>query len=284
MATCDPCGQRSLTNPTGGDATNCQPGPRGPRGPSGSGGAAGTDGKHAFTLTTADFVMPAANASVSVSLGNGSWIGNGQVIYVAGAGYFSASSPAAGSVTLTNLDYGPNVAAGTNIEEGAIVSPGGPKGANAPDDTRGYILLRRELPNNTDGGTFTQGAWRGRILNTTAFDTKGQVLELDNTTGVFKVKAGKYKFRAEAPAFDVNRHRARLRNITSGGSIYGTSEFTGDNGQSSSCILGTLTLGVDTEFIIESRCQNTKTATGFGNAANFGEVEVFEFIELIEIP
>jgi hypothetical protein len=281
---CTPCSNTQLSTPTGGAASQCQPGPRGPRGVAGSGGAAGTNGLHAFTLSTADFIMPAVNASVSVSVGNGSWIGTGQIIYVEGAGYFSASSPAAGSVTLTNLGYGPNAAPATNIEAGAIVSPGGPKGANAPDDARGYILIRRELPSNTDGGTFTQGSWQARLVNTIVFDTQSQVIELNSGTGVFKIKARKYKVRCEAPGFDVNRHRSRLRNITSGGEIYGTSEFTGDLGQSNSVVIGSLNLGVDTEFILESRCQTTKATTGLGNASNFGTAEVYEFIELIEVP
>lgn len=281
---CDPCGNPLSAVPTGAGSSTCQPGPRGERGPAGSGGAAGSDGLHAYTLTTAAFVMPAVNASVAVAVGNGSWIGNGQIIYVEGAGYFSASSPAAESVTLTNLGYGPNVAPATNVDAGAVVSPGAPKGANAPDDTRGYILLRRELPNNEDGGTMTSGSWQPRLINTIVTDTKGQVLATNSGTGVFQIKAGNYRVRAEAPCFDVQRHRARLRNITTPGATYGTSEFTGDNGQSSSVVLDVLELDVDTELVLESRCQTTKAATGKGNAANFDTTEVFEFVELTEVP
>lgn len=283
MASCDPCSTAQRINtPTGGAA--CQPGPRGERGDSGSGGAPGSNGVHAFTLSAADFSMPAAGASVAVSVGNGSWIGAGQIIYVEGAGYFSASSPAASSVTLTNLGYGPNAAEATNIESGAIVSPGGAKGANAPDDSLGYILLRRELATGTDNGTITSASnWTARILNTTVTDTKGQISSLDTGTGIFTLKAGKYKIRAEAPCFDVNRHRARIRNITSGGTaIYGTSEFSGDNGQTSSLVIGELTLLVDTELVLESRVQTTKASTGRGVAADFTATEVYEFVEIRE--
>lgn len=280
---CDPCATRSVANPTGATSATCQPGPRGPRGASGSGGAAGTNGLHAYTLTSANFTMPAVGASVSVSVGNGSWIGAGQIIYVEGAGYFSASSPAATSVTLSNLGYGPNVAESTVIESGAVVSPGAPKGANAPDDTRGYVLLRRELAPGTDGGTLTSGSWIDRLINTVAQDTQGQVVT-PPALGVFQIKAGKYKVRAEVPAFDVNRHRARLMNVTTGAFYYGTSEFTGDNGQTSSLVLTSLDLDVDTEFKLQTRCQVTKATTGMGNAADFGVNEVYEFIEFTEVP
>lgn len=287
MAACDPCSTARTVSTSSASASSCQPGPRGPRGASGSGGVAGSNGLHAFTLTTDAFVMPAPNASVSVAVGNGSWIGAGQIIYVEGAGYFSASSPAAGSVTLTNLGYGPNAAEATNIEAGAVVSPGGAKGANAPDDAKGYILLRRELPKGTNNGTLLSGSWETRFLNTTVTDTKGQITNLDTSLGVFTVKAGKYRIRAEAPAYDCNRHRSRIRNVTSGGTeIYGTSEFTGDNSQSSSVILGQLNLLVDTDLVLESRCQTTKATTGRGIAADFDDttVEVYEFVELTEIP
>jgi hypothetical protein len=279
---CDPCSTAQRINtPTGGAA--CQPGPRGEKGDSGSAGSAGSNGDHAFTLTTDAFAVPAVGASVSVQVGNGSWIGAGQIVYVEGAGYFSASSPAASSVTLTNLGYGPNAAEATNIEAGAIVSPGGAKGANAPDDTLGYILLRRELAAGTDNGTLTAGSWTARILNTTVNDTKGQIVTLDTGTGIFTLKAGKYRIRAEAPCFDVSRHRSRIRNITSGGSeIYGTSEFSGDNGQTSSLVIGELNLLVDTELVLESRCQTTKAATGRGVAADFAATEVYEFVEIRE--
>jgi hypothetical protein len=228
--------------------------------------------------------MPNVGASVLVEVGNGNWIGTGQIIYVEGAGFFSASSPTASTVTLSNLGYGPNVAPATTIVAGAVVSPGGPKGANAPDDSRGYIMLRRELSPGTNGGTFTSGSWIARQINTTVDDTAGQIIALDSSTGIFQVKAGKYKVRCEAPGFDVNRHRSRLRNITSGGTIVGTSEFSGDNGQSNSLVLGMVEILVDTEFILESRCQTTKATNGLGVAANFGEPEVFEFVEFTEIP
>lgn len=281
---CPNCDSHTLRSPTSAGAGECQPGPRGAQGPTGAAGAAGENGLHAYTLTTADFTMPDVGASVFVEVENGEWVGSGQIIYVAGAGYFSASNPTATTVTLSNLGYGPNVLPGNVIASGAIVSPGGPKGANAPDDTRGYIMLRRELSSGTNGGTFTAGAWEPRLLNTTVNDTANQVLALNTGTGIFQIKAGKYKVRCEAPAFDVNRHRTRLRNVTSGGSIYGTSEFTGDNGQSNSLAQGIVEILVDTEFILESRCSVTKASTGFGIAANFDQPECFEFVEFTEIP
>lgn len=280
---CDPCTTRNVAVPTGG--SQCQPGPRGARGPSGSGGAAGSNGLHAYTLTTANFTMPAIGANVSVQVGNGAWIATGQIIFVEGAGFMSASAPTSTTVTLTNLGYPANANAGTSVESGAIVSPGAPKGGDAPVDSRGYILLRRELGTGNNAGTFTSGSWVARVLNTTVNDTQEQVIEFNPLTGIFKVRMAKFKVYAEAPAFDVGRHRSRLRNITAGGALYGTSEFTGDNGQTVSVIKGRFDLDEDTEFILESRCQTTKANTGLGFPTGFdSNAEVFEFVEFEEVP
>lgn len=229
--------------------------------------------------------MPAIGASVAVQVGNGAWIATGQIIFVEGAGFMSASSPTATTVTLTNLGYSTNANVATVIESGAVVSPGAPKGGDAPSDTRGYILLRREVGSGTNAGTFTSGSWQARLINTNVEDTQEQVLELNISTGVFKIAQGRYKVRAEAPGFDVGRHRSRLRNITAGGAIYGTSEFTGDNGQTVSVVKGFVDLDEDTEFILESRCQTTKANTGLGFPTGFdSNAEVFEFVEFEEHP
>src|SRR5690349_2961104 len=48
----------------------------------GSAGAAGTNGVSTFSLTTADFVVPALNATVLVSVSSSLWMVVGQVLIV----------------------------------------------------------------------------------------------------------------------------------------------------------------------------------------------------------
>lgn len=100
----------------------------------GSPGAAGTPGAagvNAFTLTTADFTVPAISGNVAVSVANNSWMAVGQNIFVQGAGYFSvASLSGTTTVTLTYLNYNGNTAAGNTITAGAQVSPGGTQPAD----------------------------------------------------------------------------------------------------------------------------------------------------------
>lgn len=95
-------------------------------GPEGANGADGAPGINAFTITSADFVVPAINGSVTVNVGNSSWATVGQNIFIQGAGTFSLTSkPGTGSMTLTYLNYAGNTHAGETITAGAGVSPAG---------------------------------------------------------------------------------------------------------------------------------------------------------------
>lgn len=102
-------------------------------GSAGADGAAGTDGSdgvNAFTLTTADFTVPAVGATVTVSVANSTWMQVGQPIYVEGPANFTVSSkPSTTSVILTFQGFEDDVAPTTVISSGAGVSPGGTQAA-----------------------------------------------------------------------------------------------------------------------------------------------------------
>ena len=96
----------------------------------GTNGNDGQPGKNAFTVTTADFLVPAINDVVTIAVIDNSWILNGQIVAIAGAGnsgnpgFFSVSGKlGTTTVTLTYLNYPENTASGNNIGAGAGVSP-----------------------------------------------------------------------------------------------------------------------------------------------------------------
>jgi hypothetical protein len=104
----------------------------GPEGTPGEPGTNGTNGINAFTLTTADFIVPIIGGNVTVSVGNSTWAVPGQKIFVQGAGYFDCvSKPTPDSIILTYLNYAGNTNTGNTISAGAGVSPGGNQGPNA---------------------------------------------------------------------------------------------------------------------------------------------------------
>lgn len=108
--------------------------PGGLAGIDGSAGSNGDDGINSYTSTSANFTMPAVDATVSVSLTDGSWLGVGQTVHVVGAGFMQCTAKATSySVTLKNLDVTGNAAPTTVISSGAVVSPSGPVGSfNGP--------------------------------------------------------------------------------------------------------------------------------------------------------
>lgn len=99
----------------------------GVEGEAGAAGANGTNGTNAYTVTTANFVVPAQGDPVSTAVGSSAWMTVGQNVYVQGAGYFSVTSKSSAlQATLTYLaDYPENTNAGITINSGAQVSPAG---------------------------------------------------------------------------------------------------------------------------------------------------------------
>ena len=98
----------------------------GPEGDPGAAGTNGVNGINAFTLTTAIFAVPAINDLVTVAVGSTAWMGEGQNVYIPGAGYFSVEAiVSATSVQLRYLNYEVNTHEGDNIAIATSVSPGG---------------------------------------------------------------------------------------------------------------------------------------------------------------
>lgn len=99
-------------------------------------GSAGIQGPGAFTLTTADFVIPAIGSTVTVNVVSSIWIvvgqrlvvgqGSGAALVGPGPGTFQVTAiPSTTSVTLQFLGYQTDAATGATISSGAVVSPAG---------------------------------------------------------------------------------------------------------------------------------------------------------------
>jgi hypothetical protein len=102
-------------------------------GPAGSDGVNGTNGVNAYTLTTANFIVPPVGTNVTISCLNSSWMTVGQIVVIAGPANFSVvSTPTPTSAILTFKGFTGDIVAGSTIAAGATVSPGGPQG---PDKT-----------------------------------------------------------------------------------------------------------------------------------------------------
>jgi hypothetical protein len=136
------------------------------------------------------------------------------------------------------------------------------------------LIVEDQKTANTNGGTFTSGAWRTRDLNSVRVN---RITGASLSSNQITLPAGTYRIFASAPAFDCDRHKARLYNVTSAASILdGSSEFSGDgfSSMARSIISGEFTLPVQSVLTIEHRCQNTESV-GFGVASNFSVPEIY---------
>tara|TARA_R110000851_G_scaffold248438_2_gene400942 strand:- start:150 stop:704 length:555 start_codon:yes stop_codon:yes gene_type:complete len=127
-----------------------------------------------------------------------------------------------------------------------------------------YAAICDEKGYNVNGGTFTSGAWRTRDLNTEITDVDGIVSIGSNQ---FSLGAGNYLIEWLAPGYHVNRHFARLQNITSGTTdglsavMYANSTNTVMNVSHGSA---RVTLTGSTTYEIQHRSQTTQADEGFG--------------------
>jgi hypothetical protein len=144
-------------------------------GPAGAAGAAGTPGAalSAYDALASSFVMPAAAANVTIAIANTAWMGVGQVIYIASAGYFQvASISSATQASITNLNYPGNASAGGTIASGSKVSAGGLIGATGSGGAGKNAFTNL-------AANFTQPAVNSTVsinVGTTAWMAVGQVI------------------------------------------------------------------------------------------------------------
>ena len=158
--------------------------------------------------------------------------------------------------------------------------------ATVSGTTFGSALLhvRDEKANGTNGGTFTNGAWRTRTLNTSLTnEISGASLSSNQIT----LPSGTYYIHASAPAYSIDRHKLKLRNTTdSSDTLIGTSE-QGENayaGFNRSFVIGRFTIAAQKTFELQHRCTTTISTNGFGLSSTWsGEIEVYTAVQIWKV-
>jgi hypothetical protein len=131
------------------------------------------------------------------------------------------------------------------------------------------VIVADQKAQNTAGGTFTSGAWQTRVINTEIADTGNNCTIASNQITLL---AGTYRFLIVAPAFEVDRHQARLQNITDAATVaLGTCCYApaAYNGHTLSVIQGRVTIAATKTFEIQHQCGATMATSGFGLENNF---------------
>ncbi len=144
-----------------------------------------------------------------------------------------------------------------------------------------YVCLRDVKAQNTNGGTFTSGAWQIRDLTEELADT-ADICVLDEDY-IFMLPAGTYRCLITCPAYQVNQHQARLLDYFAGPAValLGASAQAGagDATPTHAIIQGPFTLANEGALVVQHQCSQTKADTGFGPPANFTN-EIYTVVEL----
>jgi hypothetical protein len=126
------------------------------------------------------------------------------------------------------------------------------------------MILEDQKSSGTNGGTFTSGAWRTRDLNTEVYNNiPGGVLSSNQIT----LPAGSYEIYASAPAYRVQEHRIRWRNITDGTSdIWGESSYVDDTDVvvDRTNLFGRISSSSEKVFELQHEASRTQNTDGFG--------------------
>jgi hypothetical protein len=148
----------------------------------------------------------------------------------------------------------------------------------------GYVLVRDIQVVGTNGGDFTQGAWRTRVLNTLVADNMGIASLASNQ---LTLPAGTYYVTARCPGRHVDAHQCRLYDITGAAVLLtGTPAFSDSTdatpGQTDTYLEGVITLTVESAIELQHQCITTRAADGFGLACNY-DLEVYAELEAWQV-
>jgi len=145
-------------------------------------------------------------------------------------------------------------------------------------------VITDQKPSGVNGGTFTQGSFITRTLNTIEGDT--DIVSLNSNQ--FTIQPGTYLIWGSAPAYYVNYHKVQLYDITNSMiKVQGMSSYATIAGSTSSTKRSFFTayavLTVPTTYEVRHRCSSTSASTGLGIASSMGEVEIYTEVSIIQL-
>ena len=195
-------------------------------------------------------------------------------------------SPATGTdFTLGDSGDTFTVPSGTTLDiaSGATIDATGATATGFSSGFVSYALICDQKSSGTSGGTFSNGAWRTRDLNTEIADPDGIVSISSNQ---FTIGAGSYLIKWRAPATRVGRHKAALYDVTGTAYIdYGDTRWgeTYDGEPDPSVGMARVTPTGSNVYEIRHHCATGYATYGFGfeGGADTGSVvEKYTFVEI----
>jgi hypothetical protein len=139
-------------------------------------------------------------------------------------------------------------------------------------------IYQEQQTSGTNGGTFTSGAWRTRLLNTEVSDP-GEIGTLSSNR--VTLVPGRYLIEGIGTATGTNGHQLRLWNSTSSTVLsLGVNFWT--NTISNALVSWTGTLSSGQALELQHRCSVTRASDGYGQALSWG-TEVYSQLRIVKI-
>lgn len=140
-----------------------------------------------------------------------------------------------------------------------------------------------EKSSGTVSGTATAGSFVKRDLNTVKTN---EITGASLASSQITLPSGTYFIHASAPAWTVNRHKAKLRNTTdSTDTLIGISSDARTTGEGfSNCeIIGRFTITAQKVFEIQHRVQTSSGTSDFGLENGMGVVEIYTNVRIWKV-
>lgn len=182
------------------------------------------------------------------------------------------------SPTFTGTPLAPTAAAGTSTTQIATTAYVQTEIAKV---RTALLHVQDQKSSGTDGGSFTQGDWRTRTLNTVVTnEISGASLGSNQIT----LPAGTFDIEARAIALGTGSSiQARIFNVSDASEIVvGLTDRTGSGAvvtDIQSYVSGRFTLATSKVITLQHRISVTQNTTGFGLGAGFG-TEVFADVKI----
>jgi hypothetical protein len=142
------------------------------------------------------------------------------------------------------------------------------------------LHVRDEKSSGTGGGNISTGSFITRTLNTVMTN---EISGASLTSNQIILPSGTYYINARAPAYNVDEHKLKLRNITdSSDTIIGSSEQNADLDYDSAFLTGRFTITAEKTFELQHRF-GFDAANGFGLACSFSVVEVYADVQIWKV-
>jgi hypothetical protein len=147
-----------------------------------------------------------------------------------------------------------------------------------PGGIASTAYFEEQQASGVNGGSFTNGAWRTRALNTEVFDPDS--IASVAASQITVATTGTYRIRGWAGAYSVEGHQVRLQNITTTTEIaYGSPVYSlGSSNISTVEARVALTAGDVIE--LQHQCQTTVATVGLGISNSWGGTQVYSGLKI----